>query len=45
MKTFHLRKHSRTLWKDPKLQRKWVRSVVRLGTRWLLAEQVEKKTA
>lgn len=43
MSTLALRRHSRELWQCPKLQRKWVRSVLRLGDKWLYANHVERK--
>lgn len=40
MQTFELRKKARKLWATPYLQRQWVRSVLQLGDRWLLAQPV-----
>lgn len=42
MTTLTLRRRARELWATPYLQRQWVRSVLRLGDRWLLAQPVGK---
>jgi hypothetical protein len=50
MNTFHIRCKARQLFKTydapptviQQYQRKWVRSVIQLGSNWLLAEPVRK---
>jgi len=38
MNTIHLRRRARELWDTPYNQRAWVRAVLSLGNRWLLAQ-------
>ena len=40
MTTLHLRRRARELWDSPSYQRQWVRSVLQLSEKWLLAKQV-----
>lgn len=42
MKTFELRQRARQLWDTPHNQRAWVKSVLQLGEKWLLAQRVQK---
>ena len=42
MKTFELRQRARQLWDTPHNQRAWVRAVLDLGEKWLLAKPVQK---
>lgn len=42
MKTFELRQRARELWDTPHNQRAWVKSVLQLGEKWLLAQRVQK---
>lgn len=42
MKTFELRQRARQLWDTPHNQRAWVKSVLQLGEKWLLAQHVQK---
>lgn len=42
MKTFELRQRARQLWDTPYNQRAWVKSVLQLGEKWLLAQRVQK---
>jgi len=44
MTNFELRKRARKLWKSPYNQQKWVRAVLILGDKWLLAKKVERIT-
>ena len=45
MKTFELRKRARQLWDTPHNQRAWVKSVLQLGNKWLLANNVARLSA
>ena len=42
MNTFYLRQRSRQLWASQYNQRQWVRSVLKLGDKWLLATPMGK---
>ena len=42
MSTLALRRKARQLWDTPHNQRQWVRSVLFLGNKWLLAEQKQR---
>jgi hypothetical protein len=42
MSTLHLRRRARELWDTPHNQRAWIRSVLVLGNKWLLAEKQQK---
>jgi hypothetical protein len=42
MTTLALRRRARELWNTPHNQRKWVRSVLQLSEKWLLAKQVTR---
>lgn len=44
MSTLELRRRARQLWSSRHNQRAWVRSVLALGNRWLLAQPVGRKT-
>ncbi len=39
-----LQKKARTLFADETTQQKWVRSVLQLGEKWLLATPVQRKS-
>lgn len=41
--TLKLRRKARTLWSNPTYQRAWLRSVLKLGDKWLLATPVERR--
>ena len=43
MITLHLRRKARTLWDSPHNQRAWVRSILMLGDKWLLAKPIVKQ--
>lgn len=45
MKTFELRQRARQLWDTPHNQRAWVKSVLRLGSKWLLSSNVQRLNA
>lgn len=40
--TLKLRRKARALWDNKHYQRAWLRSVLMLGDKWLLAKQVER---
>jgi hypothetical protein len=42
MSKMELRRKARTLWSNPVYQRAWLRSVLTLGDKWLLATPVKR---
>lgn len=43
MSILELRRHARQLWSTKHNQRAWLRSVLMLGDKWLLAVPVERR--
>lgn len=41
--TLKLRRKARELWSNEHYQRAWLRSVLMLGDKWLLAKKVERR--